>query len=375
MLRALAQFGLVLTVASSPARAQRATEFSRLVERLSEPGGSFHSDNLVSNETAYLHVLDAFRAIPLKGGAYIGVGPEQGFSYIAELEPEIAIMVDIRRDNLLLHLLFKAMFERAHNRLEYLCLLYGRRLPDDPAGWTDLPLEALIQYVDRTPADSAVHHRDHHRLMKGLGGYGVMLTEEDWATLERFHDEFVSSGLDIHYTTRAGPVWRQMPPNRDLYLATDRGWRQASYLSSEDRWRRVRALERQNRVVPVVGDLSGTQAMPAIARYLEETGQRVSVFYVSNVEQYLFRQGSFPAFVANVRALPFRPNGILVRSVIGGPAWSGPSSAGPLASRQRAQSIDRFLELTANPDSVEYWTLMSDTTGVRTEGNPPQGIR
>jgi hypothetical protein len=373
--RSLAFVGAVLTLANSPATAQRATEFSRLVERLSEPGGSFHSDNLVSNETSYLHVLEDFRAIPLKGGAYLGVGPEQGFSYIAELEPEIALMVDIRRDNLLLHLLLKAMFERAHNRLEYLCFLYGRRPPSDLASWTDLPLESLLQYVDRAGPDSALHRRDHQRLMKQVTDYGVGLSPEDRTTLARFHDEFVTSGLDIQYTTRAGPVWRQMPPNRDLYLATDLDHHQASYLSSEDRWRRVRALERKNRVVPIVADLSGTQAMAAVARYLRETGLLVSAFYVSNVEQYLFRQGSFASFVANVRALPFNPNGVLVRSVIGGPAWAGPSQSGTLASRQRAQPIARFLELTSNPDSVEYWTLINDTTGVRSEGAPPRGIR
>src|SRR4029453_14967345 len=94
----------------SPVMAQE-TGFSRLVARLSEPGGFFDSDNLVSNETSYLHVLGAFDSLGVRGGAYIGVGPEQNFSYIARVKPEIALIIDIRRDNMLLHLLFKAMFE------------------------------------------------------------------------------------------------------------------------------------------------------------------------------------------------------------------------------------------------------------------------
>jgi hypothetical protein len=58
--------------------------------RLSEPAGSFPSENVVSNETSYLHVLDAMRREGVRGGAYIGVGPDQNFSYIAAVRPEVA---------------------------------------------------------------------------------------------------------------------------------------------------------------------------------------------------------------------------------------------------------------------------------------------
>ncbi len=112
--RALAALVLLAAPVGRPAaEAQQPTAFSRLIERLSEGPGFFQSDNLVSNETSYLHPLPVFRSLGLKGGAYIGVGPEQSFSYLAELEPDLAILIDIRRDNLLLHLLFKAMFGTA----------------------------------------------------------------------------------------------------------------------------------------------------------------------------------------------------------------------------------------------------------------------
>ena len=52
----------------------------------------------------------------ISGGVYIGVGPDQNFSYIAHVRPSVAVIVDIRRDNLLLHLLFKALFESAPSR-------------------------------------------------------------------------------------------------------------------------------------------------------------------------------------------------------------------------------------------------------------------
>ena len=77
----------------------------------SEPGGYFDTDNLISNESSYLQVVPELRRAGISGGAYLGVGPDQNFTYIAEIRPAIAFIVDIRRDNLLLHLLFKALFQ------------------------------------------------------------------------------------------------------------------------------------------------------------------------------------------------------------------------------------------------------------------------
>ena len=132
-MRALLLALQVIASTSSSAPPRQATDFSRLVVRLSEGGGFFDSDNLVSNETSYLHVIPAFKAVGVKGGAYIGVGPEQNFSYLAEIRPQLALQIDIRRDNMLLHLLFKAMFETSANRMEYLCQLYGRPMPASEA--------------------------------------------------------------------------------------------------------------------------------------------------------------------------------------------------------------------------------------------------
>ena len=90
--------------AVSPLVAQEAlstAEFAGLVERISEPGGYFDTDNLISNERSYLHVVPDLREAGVAGGAYLGVGPEQNFSYIAAIDPEIAFIVDIRRDNAL----------------------------------------------------------------------------------------------------------------------------------------------------------------------------------------------------------------------------------------------------------------------------------
>ena len=114
---------LGLAAPRSAADTRPDTTFAETIAAISEPGGFFFSDNLVSNETSYLHIIGKLDELQLRGGAYLGVGPEQNFSYIARLHPTVAFIVDMRRDNQLLHLLFKAVFERADTRLEYLCLL------------------------------------------------------------------------------------------------------------------------------------------------------------------------------------------------------------------------------------------------------------
>jgi hypothetical protein len=362
---------LVLFTAPAPIATRavpvQGTAFSRLVERLSEPGGYFDSDNLVSNETSYLHVLPALGALGVRGGAYIGVGPEQNFSYIAEIKPEIAVLVDIRRDNLLLHLLFKAMFEVSRNRMEFLCLLYGRPVPDVLTRWNDATLEDLLTYLDITPRDTAGYARSHAALMDRVTRFGVPIADSERVTLRRFHDEFHERGLDITFTSRGRPSRPGYPTERELYLATDLEGGKGSYLVTEERFRTVRDLERRDGVIPAVGDLSGPTAMKAIAGYLREINLPVSAFYLSNVEMYLFRGGTFPQFADNVKALPATPSSVLIRSYFGRGVWSPRNDpAGTLPqvvpgqlSAQQLQTIRSFVQLTAKPETVTYWDVLT----------------
>src|SRR6185436_11567224 len=69
-----------------------------------------------------------------RGGVYLGVGPEQNFTYIARVRPEYAFIVDIRRENLLQHLLFASLFARADDPGDYLCLLFSRPCARPAAG-------------------------------------------------------------------------------------------------------------------------------------------------------------------------------------------------------------------------------------------------
>src|SRR5437764_7840596 len=105
-------------------------QFWALVSDLSEPGGSFRSENLLSNELRLQYVIpDLLKAVP-RGRAYIGVGPEQNFTYIAAVQPSMAFIVDIRRGNLQLQLMYKALFELSSDRADFVRRLFSRKMQD-----------------------------------------------------------------------------------------------------------------------------------------------------------------------------------------------------------------------------------------------------
>jgi hypothetical protein len=302
--------------APSAAVEQRPGSFAAQIAALSEPDGYFDTDNLISNERSYLQVIADLRRLGVRGGAYIGVGPDTNFSYIAEVRPTIAFVVDIRRDNLLLHLFFKALFDLSATRVDYLATLLGRPVPPAIGGWRAAPIDRLVAYFDKTPTsqDAAALKR---RVEAAIAKQGVPLSKTDLATIARFHDQFISEGLELRFTSTGRPFRPHYPTYRDLLLETDAEGRQANYLASEEAFQFVRSLQQRDLIVPVVGDLSGPSALSAIGKLLATRKEPLSAFYTSNVEFYLFGQGVFPRFVANLQQIPHTQRSVIVRSVFG----------------------------------------------------------
>jgi hypothetical protein len=104
------------------------------VESASEAGGTFESENWISNETGVQSVIPRRQQLTKPGGVYIGVGPEQNFTYVAALRPKIAFIIDIRRQNTLQHLVYKVLFEISPDRAAFLSRLFSRT---QPAGLTE----------------------------------------------------------------------------------------------------------------------------------------------------------------------------------------------------------------------------------------------
>ena len=289
--------------------------FASEIARLSEPEGQFDTDNLISNERQYLRVVPDLVSRGVTGGTYVGVGPDQNFSYIARIRPTLAYIVDVRRDNLLLHLLFKALFRISSSRVEYVSLLTGRAPPAQPEPWNEQSIEQLVAYVDAHQPEGADELR--RRVDSTIGGFGVPLSSEDRATIDRFHRTFIREGLNLQFRTFGRAPSPYYPTLRGLLLATAASGHAWHYLASEDDFRFVKDLQARDAIIPVVGDVAGTQAMPRIADAIKARGDRVSAFYLSNVETYLSRNGQWEQFLDNLERLPRDKRSVIIRSLFG----------------------------------------------------------
>jgi hypothetical protein len=334
---------MTLTVAvvcgASVARVQSPGTFAARIEALSEPGGYFDTDNLISNERSYLRVLPELARGHVRGGAYIGVGPDQNFSYIADVRPSIAFIVDVRRDNLLLHLLFKALFAQARTRIEYLALLFGRAPPADVDRWRAATIDQIVRYIEQESPQSPIE-RLRGRLDGTVKSFGVPLSAEDLETIDRFHRRFIKAGVALQFQSSGRPPQPYYPTYGELLLETDGEGHQRSYLASEDSFQFVKALEGRDRLIPVIGNLAGVSAMVAIARMLAERRERLSVFYASNVEFYLERDGAYPRFLDNLARMPRTGNSVIIRSIFGRGGGST-SAVQPIADLLAESAIPR----------------------------------
>jgi hypothetical protein len=335
---------------------QAPSPFAAQIAALSEPAGYFDTDNLISNERSYQQVLQDLRHRNVHGGAYVGVGPDQNFTYIAEIRPEVAFIVDVRRDNLLLHLLFKALFAESRTRIEFLAQLTGRPVPADVEAWRTAPVDRLIAQIDGGSAAASQVDALRKKFDEAVTHSGVPLSLDDRATINRFHRRFITDGLSLRFESTGRPPQSYNPTYRDLLRETDESGRQGSYMATEGAFQFVKGLESKDLVIPVVGNLAGPSAVAAIGAALNARHARLSAFYVSNVEFYLFGDGSFARFAANLGRLPRASNSVLIRSIFGRYTAS-PSRPGD-ASVSRLQNVDDLLREYSAGHVRQYFDIV-----------------
>jgi hypothetical protein len=296
--------------------------FWQFIEDSSEPGGIFPpSENLLSNERGFQYVIPPVLEKVKSEGVYLGVGPEQNFTYVAVFHSKIAFIIDIRRQNMILHLLYKSIFELAPDRIEFLSRLFARKPP--PTLAPGFSVKDLFDEYDAVPMDPVLFARtlkDVKDLLWNQHKFG--LTEEDAAALEHVYESIAIEGPGLGYSVTR-PVSIRFPTYVELMTETDSHGTNWSYLSNEDRYRTVRELEQKNLIVPLVGDFAGPKAIRAVAKYLKDHSATASLFYLSNVEQYLTPAETFKRFYGNVAELPLNPSSMFIRSYQGTGAQPG----------------------------------------------------
>jgi hypothetical protein len=303
-------------VSTIPERLDDSTFWS-MVNDLSEPGGYFHSDNFVSNELGFQYVIDDMLAFVGGGGVYVGVGPDQNFTYVAALRPQIAFIVDIRRQNMLQHLMYKALIEMSSDRAEFLARLFSRSwIVSPPEG---LEADSLFTLLGDLPRDSALYVENLASVFDRLTReHRFALDSEDSASLRYVYNAFFSGGAGLAYSSNSmrGFGSRGMPSYRMLMTATDQDGLNRSYLGSEAAFAALKDLQHRNLIVPLTGDFAGPHALRAVGAWLRQHKATVDVFYVSNVEQYLFQQtDAWRQFYLNVSTMPLEKRALFIRSV------------------------------------------------------------
>jgi hypothetical protein len=318
--------------AASPAHAPLGNrEFWDLTAAVSEPDGSFvHSDNLVSNETQFAEFA---AALDPRGGVYIGVGPEQNFTYISRLRPALAFIVDIRRDNRNLHLMYKALFELAANRADFVGRLFSRQTP--PGIDQTTPVDDIFAALDEMPpsgarlAETTALLRRHLRVTREFE-----ISEADLGAIESALHAFYTDGPEIRYG-RALPAGETRPPYRRLMTGKDHRGIRRSYLATESAFQFVKQLQAGNRVVPVIGDFAGPHALRRIGEYARGHSLAVTTFYASNVEVYLSRDQR-RTFCGNLTTLPYDAETVF------------------LGNRRLMPLSDKLVACTAIPPSLRW---------------------
>lgn len=313
---------LLITGCGGTGQAGSAVSFSperyaALVDTLSEPGGFFDSDNLVSNEAGYLHVKHTLKRLGVEGGVYIGVGPDQNFTYIAQVRPRYAFILDIRRDNLIEHLLYKAIFALAESRAEFLSILFSK--PISRAGFNDgqPTIEALVTYFDRTDGDEDLFRRNLERIRARISTFEVLSGVRDARRVTELYRSFFERHLDLRWEYRSdGDRGISFITFRTFLLGRDLEGAYGNFLASDEDYRFIRDMQARNAIIPVTGDFAGGHALRAIGDFVRGRGDRISAFYLSNVEYYLQPEDRLDEFAENVRYLPTDGRSVLIRAFV-----------------------------------------------------------
>ena len=331
-------------------------EFWQLVTDISEPGGYFRiEDNFTSNETEVGQIFTMLRQNGVAGDVFVGVGPEQNYTYIAAIRPRMAFIIDIRRQAVMQHLMFKAMFGMSRDRADFISVLFGKPRPEGLGDSSSV--EQLWSAFRAVRSDSTFAHANYARIVDLLTNvHGFVLDEQERAQLRHVFNAFYYYGPSI--TTRGPPSMRGGTFMTLTGFSLDTTGEARSFLSTEENFRVVKSLHDRNLIVPVSGDFGGPKALRAIGDFVRRRNAVVRAFYVSNVEQYLFGDGVDRAFYANVATLPLDSASVFIRPYTLRRLFRGPMLPGSEGSSEALCPIGAFLRsveqgrVTSNNDAL-----------------------
>jgi len=308
---------------------------------------------------AFQHVIPELQKTQRRG-AYIGVGPDQNFTYITALRPKMAFIIDIRRQNMLLHLMYKALVEMSTDRIDFLSKLFARPRPAGLAA--DATAQTLLDAFETVSTDDALQKQNLRAILDHLERtHGFPLTDADENSIRFVYSSFCLGGPGLRYSFPrsefAGPQW--FPTYAELMVQTDLRGENHSYIASTRNFGVLQEYEKNNLIVPIVGDFGGDHAIRAIGQYLRDHDATVTAFYTSNVEQYLFQGDPWKKFFANVATLPVDEHSVFIRAYFSRMGYRFQSSGPGLQSSTLLQPIRSLVSAFNRGDIHTYYDVVS----------------
>ena len=312
--------------AAPPPKELSDQQFWSLSKEFSEEDGVFRSDNLLSNETSFQYVIPNLLKGTKQGRVYLGVGPEQNFTYIAALKPAMAFIIDIRHGNLDVHLMYKALFELSKDRAEFVSRLFSRKRPN---GLTEKSSVTEIFNAYLAADGSKEMYEENLSAIQNvlIKKHGFPLSSGDIDGIHWALSNYYQFGPAINYSSSlsastppeiVGAIGGGFGNNgvtyASLMTAEDGLGQNRSFLASQENFDFLKDLESRNLVIPVVGDFGGNKAIRGVATYLKSIDAMVSAFYLSNVEQFLGQGGKWRTFCASTATLPLDDTSFFIRS-------------------------------------------------------------
>ncbi len=300
----LSRRNLLVGASSLFLQAPSPSKYGAILAELSDRETGPAADNFVSNEDSYPRVTSEIARTVPPNTAYLGVGPDQNFTFIAHARPSLAVIVDYRKRNQLLHLLHKALFTLSENRVEYLSLLTARK----PQVANDASAEGLVTAFTKVEFDRTQLEVASRRITEFLRPLSI-LSDADWPTLQTIHARLAGPGMNARFLALT------MYPTFGKMIATpSRDNKSAHFLADERLYQVVRNTHRHDAILPLIGDFANGPCLTKLADFLRKSRQEIGLFYISDVEFFLLRAGKFANYIQNLERLPWARNAQIIRT-------------------------------------------------------------
>jgi hypothetical protein len=208
--------------------------------------------------------------------------------------------------------MYKALMELSSDRAEFVSRLFSRKEPEG-LETNASPSELFAAFATAQPS-RMLYDQNFEAIMAALAKRGYKPEDFDVRGIEYIYSSFFAAGPFLSYSSAPATSRSRYPSFEELQRATDSDGLARGYLANEDNYRVIRDLQRKNLIVPLIANFAGPKTLRAIGGWVRERDARVTTFYASNVEQYLFQDGIWGSFAENLATLPTDTSSTFIRS-------------------------------------------------------------